>query len=94
VFARHRLDVVGVARGELRINPLYAVESDGNVVRLKLAFPSEFYEEEYGGCREYLPTELVLEGDDLAALKSGRVNERIGELARRRIVLDLPVNYF
>jgi hypothetical protein len=70
------------------------VETDGDLLRLTLAFPSEFYEQEYGGCREYLPTELVLGGDDLVALKSGRVNERIGELARRRIVLDLPVNYF
>jgi hypothetical protein len=93
VFARHHLDTAGAARGELRINPLYAVESDGELLRLKLAFPSEFYEQEYGGCREYLPTELVLEGEDLAALKSGRVNERIGELTRRRIVLDLPANY-
>jgi uncharacterized protein YbaR (Trm112 family) len=94
VFATHTLDAARVARGELRINPLYAVETDGELLRLKLAFPSEFYEQEYGGCREYLPTELVLEGEDLAALKSGRVNERIGELTRRRIVLDLPANYF
>ena len=77
-------------RGELRVNPLYVAEPSGDRVRLRLRFPSEDYEEEYGACRQYLPDEAVVSAAALAALADGRVPPELAELARRRVILDLP----
>ena len=63
-------------------------------MRLRLQFPSEDYEEEYGACREYLPDEAVVEQAALAALGAGRLTPELVELARRRVILDLPKRYY
>ena len=55
VFRAHALPSDGAPRGELRVNPLYASQRENGALRLKLSFPSEDYEEEYGACRRYLP---------------------------------------
>ena len=94
VFGRHPLPVSDRATGEFRLNPLYAAQADGSNVRLTLRFPSEDYEQEYGACRESLPTEEIMDRTALDALPAARVSGALAGLARRRIVLDLPRRYY
>ena len=68
--------------------------SDGSRVRLGLRFPSEDYAEEYGACREYLPQEATVDRAVLDALPAPRASGPLAELARRRIILDLPRRYY
>ena len=93
VFVRRPLEEPATARGEFRVNPLYVVERDGERVRLKLRFPSEDYEQEYGACRQYLPDEAVMHPAAFDALPAEVVPPALAELARRRVVLDLPKRY-
>lgn len=81
-------------QGELRLNPLYAVRLHGGVATLRLTFPSRDYEEEYGACRDYLPARLEVDRADLDALAAGRPTPALEELARRRVILDLPKGYY
>ena len=56
VFAPMRSRYQSGAPGELRVNPLYVAEPQGERrVLLHLQFPSADYEDEFGACREYLP---------------------------------------
>jgi uncharacterized protein YbaR (Trm112 family) len=93
VFARHPLPQPATT-GELRINPLYAQEPDGDRVHLRLAFPNEEYADEYGACRQYLPETLTLERSAVASLASGRVSAALSELVRRKVIVDLPKRYY
>jgi len=92
VFARRDLPGQAARRGELRINPLYRIDRDGGV-RLTLEFPSRDYEEEYGAVRRYLPDTAELDPADAAALERGELTGGAIELARRRVILDLPKRY-
>ena len=94
IFGLHPVDAVPGTPGELRVNPLYVAEPDGDLVRLRLQFPSEDYAEEFGACRQYLPDEAVVSAAALAALADGRVPPELAELARRRVILDLPRRYY
>jgi hypothetical protein len=94
VFAAHALTQRTDAEGELRINPLYAVDPDGDRVRLKLAFPNEEYAEEYGACREYLPETLTLDRTAVESLATGRVSGDLIDLLRRKVIVDLPKRYY
>jgi uncharacterized protein YbaR (Trm112 family) len=95
VFTAHSLaSPAAAAAGELRINPLYAVEADGQRLRLRLGFPSEDYEQEYGACRQYLPEEVTLEPSALASLQAGEVGGELRELVRRKAIVDLPKRYY
>jgi uncharacterized protein YbaR (Trm112 family) len=94
VFTAHPLPSPASAAGELRINPLYAVEADGQRLRLRLGFPSEDYEQEYGACRQYLPDEVTLEPSALASLQAGEVGGELSELVRRKVIVDLPKRYY
>jgi uncharacterized protein YbaR (Trm112 family) len=94
VFARHVLEQPGPAAGELRINPLYAVEADGDRVRLRLQFPSEEYADEYGACRQYLPETLTLDRSAVASLASGQLSGDLIDLRRRKVIVDLPKRYY
>lgn len=94
VFARHPLTQPEAAAGQLRINPLYALEPDGGRVRLRLEFPSEEYADEYGACREYLPETLTLDRSAIDALAAGRVSGELVELVRRKVIVDLPKRYY
>jgi len=94
VFTRHPLTQPKAAAGELRINPLYAVEPDGDRLRLKLAFPSEEYADEYGACRQYLPDALTLDRSAVASLATGQVSGELTELLRRKVIVDLPKRYY
>lgn len=95
VFARHPIDPPpSVARGELRLNPLYAIEVDRGGARLRLQFPSDDYADEYGACRRYLPDEVTIDAGTLRAIESGALTGAVADLARRLVVLDLPKRYY
>jgi hypothetical protein len=93
VFGRHPLSQPPVT-GELRINPLYAQEPEGDRVHLRLAFPNEEYADEYGACRQYLPETLTLDRSTVASLASGRMSTRLIDLLRRKVIVDLPKRYY
>jgi hypothetical protein len=96
VFAAHPPDALPApaARGEFRLNPLYSATADGDQVRLRLQFPSGDYAEEYGACRAYLPDEADVDRAALATLPAPTVPPALAELARHRVVLDLPKRYY
>jgi len=94
VFAQYDLAPPSAVRGEYRLNPLYAVEPAGSAVSLRLRFPDTDYAEEYGACRQYLPDEAVVSKAALTALGEGRLPPELADLARRRVVLDLPKRYY
>jgi hypothetical protein len=70
------------------------VEPDGTQIRLRLRFPGDDYEQEYGACRRYLPDETVIGRRDLEMLPAAAVTGALAELARRRVILDLPKHYY
>jgi uncharacterized protein YbaR (Trm112 family) len=94
VFTRHPLDPSPGAPGELRLNPLYVATPEGDRMRLRLQFPSDDYEEEFGACRQYLPDKAWLDRAALAELAARRVPPALADLARRRVILDLPARYY
>jgi uncharacterized protein YbaR (Trm112 family) len=94
VFGRHPLDPPAAARGEYRLNPLYAADADGSRVRLRLQFPSDDYAQEYGACRRYLPDEVEVSRSDLDRLPAATLPGSLADLARRRVILDLPKRYY
>ena len=95
VFAAHPLPPVPERpAGELRLNPLYAVAGDSDRLRLRLKFPDSEYEDEYGACRRYLPEEITLGRDAIAAIEGGRISGDIADLLRRKVIVDLPKRYY
>ena len=80
--------------GELRLNPLYAVTPESDRVRLRLKFPDSEYEDEYGACRHYLPEEITLGRDAVAAIEGGRISADVVDLLRRKVIVDLPKRYY
>jgi hypothetical protein len=95
VFVRHPVEPVPVMKGEPRLNPLYVAEPEGDRVRLRLRFPSAHYEEELGAARrEYLPEAVIVDRRLLAALGAGEFAGELIDLARQRVILDLPRKYY
>jgi uncharacterized protein YbaR (Trm112 family) len=94
VYRRYEVEYNSGSPGEWRINPLYGVERSGEGARLTLRFPSRDYEEEFGACREYLPDTVDIDGQSWSALAADRVPERLEELVKRRVILDLPKHYY
>ncbi len=99
VYARHAVPIPTAAAGEFRVNPLYVPADDAAAgaspgPRLRLRFPTEDYEQEYGACREYLPEEVTLDPAAAAALATGRVSPEIADLVRRKVIVDLPKRYY
>lgn len=74
------------------LNPLYHSD-DGAPNKWVLKFPSPDYAEEFAACRRYLPDRLVLTERQERSLSRGDYADELRDLARRRIVLDLPENY-
>jgi len=95
VFVPHALEPPPQrAQGEYHVNPLYTVSaSSAASVVFRLQFPSEDYEQEYGACRQYLPEEVAIPREALSALAAGQVPPALGDLVRRRVVVDLPRRY-
>ena len=82
------------ASGELRLNPLYEQQAEGDRLRLRLKFPNEEYADEYGACREDLPEELTLDRGTLGASRvrtgdgrSGRSGQKKGDCRSAESVL-------
>jgi uncharacterized protein YbaR (Trm112 family) len=94
LYKPHALELARAPRGEYRLNPLYAAGQEGDRTALRLRFPDEDYEQEYGACRQYLPEEVRLTAAVLGRLAEGRLTPELAELARRRVVLDLPKHYY
>ncbi len=94
VFQAHELETPAAARGRFRVNPLYESERRGDRLLLRLRFPSPDYEEEYGACRQYLPDEATVDLQSLHALEAGGRPDGLDELIRRRVIVDLPDNYY
>ncbi len=101
VWRRHMIDPPGAVQegaaavtGRWRINPLYVASAHDGGLRLRLTFPSIDYEDEYGACRRYLPEEAAVDRAALAALETGRLTAALAELARQRVVLELPEGYY
>jgi SAM-dependent methyltransferase/uncharacterized protein YbaR (Trm112 family) len=94
VYRPARAAPAAAARGEFRVNPLYAVDHNGDRARLRLRFPSEDYEQEYAAARTYLADEVIVERNTLASLPAGHLSPELDDLARRRVILDLPKNYY
>jgi uncharacterized protein YbaR (Trm112 family) len=96
VFKRHPVAPIQAshAAGEFRLNPLYTAARNGDRVQLRLQFPSEDYAEEYGACRAYLPAEVSVDGEALAALPAQTVAPALAPLVANRVILDLPERYY
>jgi SAM-dependent methyltransferase len=74
------------------LNPLYQrVNETENTWALQ--FPSPEYAEEFDACRRYLPERVTLTDAQISSLNRCEVTEELRELAKRRVVLDLPENY-
>jgi hypothetical protein len=94
VFAPHQLPPPGPARGQFRINPLYAVSRDGHTLRLKIQFPDEDYADEYRACLQYLPEEAVVDADTLQQVETSGYPGALLELVQRKVIVDLPRHYY
>jgi uncharacterized protein YbaR (Trm112 family) len=92
VFRAHPLSRTPPS-GEFRVNPLYAMEASGGTLHLRLQFPNQDYEDEYGAARQYLPAEAAVRAADLDALRAGRVPGALADLIDRRVIVDLPPHY-
>ena len=93
VFRQYPLEAGEGRRGEIRVNPLYEVDSGDSEVRLVLRFPGPDYEEEFGDCIRYLPRELTVDRATLEGALKGASSPRVREWLQRRIILDLPERY-
>jgi len=94
VYARHPLDLPRDVPSQYRINPLYRVDTDGTLLRLRLEFPNTDYEDEYGACKQYLPDETVIDRAAFDALRRGADAGSLADLIRRRVIVNLPQNYY
>jgi hypothetical protein len=94
VYESHPLHDLSRASGSFVLNPLYVVEpGTDDEVCLRLQFPSESYEDEFGHCRAYLPAAVTMSRASFLRLSEGTTNGEILDLARRRVVLPLPTHY-
>ncbi len=83
-----RPETVGGARENrpLRLNPLLERTASG---ALRPGWPSPALAEEYAGAG-YLEIAAEPDAETLADARAGRVSRRTAELARRRVLIDLP----
>ncbi|MBI4262888.1 MAG: methyltransferase domain-containing protein [Acidobacteria bacterium] len=79
--------------GELTVNPLYRVARQGRASVLTLTFPTPEYEEEFGACKEYLPSTLTVDADLTGPIEPALLGADCAELRRRRVILDAPKDY-
>jgi uncharacterized protein YbaR (Trm112 family) len=93
LFRRYHVPVAQGVTGELRVNPLYRVERRGSSSILTLTFPTPEYEEEFGGCRRYLPDSVTVDADLSGVIVPATLGSAYEDLRRRRIVIDAPPQY-
>ena len=80
-------------QGELKVNPLYQIDPQGDSSVLTLTFPTPEYEEEFGACKQYLPSTVTVRGDLTGAIMPGALGPEYDELRRRRVIIDAPPDY-
>jgi uncharacterized protein YbaR (Trm112 family)/SAM-dependent methyltransferase len=80
-------------QGELKVNPLYRIDPQGDTSVLTLTFPTPEYEEEFGDCKQYLPSTVTLPGDLTGPIVPGALGPQYDELRRRRVIIDAPPDY-
>lgn len=93
VFSRHTLAPQDPRGCEWQINPLYAVEDRGDTLHGSLRFPSTDYEDEYGACRQYLPSDVTITRTALDALRAGQSPADLRDWITRRVIVALPTGY-
>lgn len=94
VFHTYRVGPQVQVQGELRINPLYRVARDGPYTVLTLSFPTPEYEEEFGGCRRYLPDTVRVAADLTGPIAPALVGPDFADLRRRHVIIDAPPRYY
>lgn len=92
LFRRYELPAPEHVSGVLAVNPLYALERDGERVFLRLRSPSPEYDMEYD-VKRYLPDRLELSERMLQNLGTGRFEGESKALAERHVLLDVPAAY-
>jgi uncharacterized protein YbaR (Trm112 family)/SAM-dependent methyltransferase len=80
-------------RGELKVNPLYRIDLQLDSSVLTLRFPTPEYEEEFGACKQYLPSTVTVPGDLTGPIVPGALGPHYEELRRRRVIIDAPPDY-
>jgi ubiquinone/menaquinone biosynthesis C-methylase UbiE/uncharacterized protein YbaR (Trm112 family) len=83
------------AEGHLALNPLYREEERdafGNV-RLRHVFPSPWYEEENGECRQYEPETVSLDAQVLIDVAQGQRTAEVERLLAQCVVVGLPERF-
>jgi SAM-dependent methyltransferase len=86
-----RLRGAAPAAAGLALSPLYRATSAGNgALQLERRWPSEFWLVEYPDAARYLPERATLPAATVAALRAGRIDTVVDELARHRVLIDLP----
>lgn len=80
-------------KGALAVNPLYRVERSGASSVLTLTFPTPEYEEEFGECKQYLPSTVTIPADLTGPIVPAMLGAEYDELRRRRVIIDAPVDY-
>ncbi|MET0215839.1 MAG: hypothetical protein ABW292_22710, partial [Vicinamibacterales bacterium] len=80
-------------QGELKVNPLYRIDPQGDTSVLTLTFPTPEYEEEFGACKQYLPSTVTVPGDLTGPIVPGELGRQYDELRRRRVIIDAPPDY-
>lgn len=94
LFRTYRVPPGVQVEGELRVNPLYHVARDGRDTVLTLTFPTPEYEEEFGGCRRYLPDTVRVPADLTGSIAPALVGPDFADLRRRHVIIDAPPRYY
>src|SRR6185436_8558705 len=94
VYARHAIDAPSGLAAEFRINPLYRVTVEGEQFHLKLQFPNDDYEDEYGAAKRYLPDEARISTNALNILQAGERSPALLDLLKRKVIVELPRQYY
>jgi ubiquinone/menaquinone biosynthesis C-methylase UbiE len=83
------------AEGRLDINPLYALESHGSNgdIRLRRAFPSDYYRREHAESAEYLPEAVTTDTQTLTDVAKGNRTADVERLVEQFVVLGMPTHY-
>jgi hypothetical protein len=93
LFKTYRVAESRDIQGELRVNPLYRVDQRGESAVLTLAFPTPEYEQEFGACKEYLPSIVNVHADLTGPIARDALGADGEELRRRRVIIDAPPHY-
>lgn len=83
------------AEGRLDLNPLYREDGRNGLgsVHFRHTFPSVWYEEENGECRQYEPETVSIDSKVLADLAQGKRTPEVERLIDQCVVLGMPERY-